>query len=108
VLINNAGARFDTYQESADGIELTFATNYLSHFALAYALARRLSKTRMTSNAADPGGVATRLARNNGLFSWFKHLGYYAMKRQLLPPRRAAETIVYLAASSDVNFATGG
>ena len=34
VLINNAGARFDTYQESLDGFELTFATNHLGHFLL--------------------------------------------------------------------------
>src|SRR5262245_50825182 len=32
VLINNAGARFNTFQKSADGIELTFATNHLGHF----------------------------------------------------------------------------
>ena len=34
VLINNAGLRIDTYQQSADGIELTFATNHLGHFLL--------------------------------------------------------------------------
>lgn len=34
VLINNAGARFDRYQETAEGIELTFATNHLGHFLL--------------------------------------------------------------------------
>lgn len=34
VLLNNAGARFDTYQQSPDGVELTFATNHLGHFLL--------------------------------------------------------------------------
>ncbi len=34
VLINNAGAVFGKRQESADGIELTFQVNYLSHFLL--------------------------------------------------------------------------
>jgi NAD(P)-dependent dehydrogenase (short-subunit alcohol dehydrogenase family) len=34
VLINNAGARFNTFHQSADGIELTFATNHLGHFLL--------------------------------------------------------------------------
>jgi len=34
VLINNAGAKFDGYQASADGIEMTFATNHLGHFLL--------------------------------------------------------------------------
>jgi retinol dehydrogenase 14 len=34
VLVNNAGARYDRYQESRDGFELTFATNHLGHFLL--------------------------------------------------------------------------
>lgn len=34
VLVNNAGARFDAYRISADGFELTFATNHLGHFLL--------------------------------------------------------------------------
>jgi NAD(P)-dependent dehydrogenase (short-subunit alcohol dehydrogenase family) len=42
VLINNAGARFDTYHESLDGIELTFATNHLSHFLLTGLLLEQL------------------------------------------------------------------
>lgn len=33
-LINNAGARFDEYSETTDGIERTFATNHLGHFLL--------------------------------------------------------------------------
>ena len=153
VLINNAGVRFDTFQQSRDGIELTFATNHLGHFLLtnslleallrapnarvitvgssahsgttaaggwclnrenydrkiaygksklaniifAYELARRLSHTAIVSNAVDPGGVATNLGRNNGLLSWSRHLLYYALKREIISPRRAAETLVYLA-----------
>jgi NAD(P)-dependent dehydrogenase (short-subunit alcohol dehydrogenase family) len=34
VLINNAGISVDKRTESADGIEMTFATNYLGHFLL--------------------------------------------------------------------------
>jgi len=34
VLINNAGVSLYKRQESADGIEMTFATNYLGHFLL--------------------------------------------------------------------------
>ena len=41
-LVNNAGARFDGYEESADGIELTFATNHLGHFLLTQLLRDRL------------------------------------------------------------------
>ena len=42
VLINNAGARFDQYYETSDGIELTFATNHLGHFLLTCLLCERL------------------------------------------------------------------
>jgi NAD(P)-dependent dehydrogenase (short-subunit alcohol dehydrogenase family) len=34
VLVNNAGALFTRYRESADGIELTFALNHLAYFLL--------------------------------------------------------------------------
>ena len=163
VLINNAGGRFNTFQQSPDGIELTFATNHLGHFLLtnsfleallrapharvitvgssahggvtaagdwclnrenydrriaygksklaniifAYELARRLSHTEIVSNAVDPGGVATNLGRNNGLLSWSRHLLYYALKRDLISPRRAAETLVYLALDPAVERISG-
>ena len=57
ILINNAGARFNNFQENADGIELTFATNHLGHFLL----------TRMLLNLleASPEGriINVRLKR---------------------------------------------
>lgn len=163
VLINNAGARFNTFQQTSDGTELTFATNYLGHFLLtclllesmlrapqarvitlgsgahadidangpwhldkanydrklAYGksklanisfscqLARRLRSTAVTSNAVDPGGVATRLGRNNGLVSWCRHLAYYALKRQLISARRGAETVVYAAVDPALREVSG-
>ncbi|PYM15464.1 MAG: short-chain dehydrogenase [Verrucomicrobia bacterium] len=153
ILINNAGARFDRYEESVDGIEMTFATNHLSHFLLtcllldrlarapegrvitvgsrshaaasvdsgwrmepgsydrrlAYArsklanilfaceLADRLGQTKVTSNAVDPGMVATRFAKNNGRLS----------RLELVLPRKGAETIVHLAASEEVKGISG-
>lgn len=45
VLINNAGSRFDNQLKSADGIELTFATNYLGHFLLSYYLMNLLRES---------------------------------------------------------------
>lgn len=158
VLINNAGAKFDTFRLGSDDIELTFATNHLSHFLLTillleklqtaeaarvitvssgthhsvtgdferylraenydrkaaygtsklanlvfiYELARRLRGTKITSNALDPGGVATNLGRNNGFMRWMRHIGYYALKRELVSPSKGAETIVYLASSPAV------
>ena len=52
VLVNNAGARFDHYQTSSDGVELTFATNHLGHFLLTALLLDRLM-------AATQGRVIT-------------------------------------------------
>ena len=163
VLINNAGARFDYYQESADGFELTFATNHLGHFLLtallvenlkaapaarivnvsssahasanrpdswlmtpasfdrrqAYArsklanvlhtceLSRRLSGTSVTANTMHPGIVVSGFARNNGIFSWLRHVVSHGLRRELISPRRGADTIVYLATSPDVAQTTG-
>ncbi len=45
IFINNAGARFNEYKKSADGIELTFATNYLGHFLLTNLLLSLLEKS---------------------------------------------------------------
>lgn len=164
VLVNNAGARFDRYEETEDGVERTFATNHLGHFLLtvllldcllaaptgrvvvtgssahagapaggnwclsaegwnrsaayaksklanimfAYELARRTAGTAVTSNAMDPGGVATRFASNNGLKAWLRHLGYYALNGQLIGPRKGADTIVHLATDESLRGCSGG
>ena len=42
VLINNAGALFSSRQVTADGLELTFATNHLAYFVLTHGLRERL------------------------------------------------------------------
>jgi NAD(P)-dependent dehydrogenase (short-subunit alcohol dehydrogenase family) len=163
VLINNAGARFDDYRETSEGIELTFATNHLGHFLLtclvadllvrapqgrvitvssgshfvadgrgdwsiprrnydrrlsyaksklanvmfAYELAERLKDTSVTSNALEPGGVASNFARNNGIVAWLRHLVGHTITRDLVLPRKGAETIVYLATSVEVAGTTG-
>ena len=163
ILINNAGARFDTHEETPEGIERTFATNHLGHFLLtallldhllaapaarvvvtgssahfgasagadwclsskawdrraaysqsklanilfAYELARRTVGTSITSNAMDPGGVASRFASNNGLKAWVRHLAYYALKGQLISPRKGSDTIVYLATDESLQGCRG-
>jgi len=163
VLINNAGAKFDCYQASATGIEMTFATNYLGHFLLtallldslleapcarivtvssdshgyaradlewvqqaegydrsqAYAksklanllfsfeLAERLGQTCISVNALDPGGVATNFGRNNGLVRWLKHIGYHALKGELVSSKRGASTVIFLASDPSIKGVTG-
>ena len=164
ILINNAGARFDAYGETPDGIELTFATNHLGHFLLtcllaerlveavpparvitvsssthvnataegpwsssrqtydrrlayaksklanvmfAYELAERLTNTGVTSNAIDPGIVATNFARNNGVVSWLRHLMAHGLRRELISPRNGARPLVHLAVSNGLAGVTG-
>jgi NAD(P)-dependent dehydrogenase (short-subunit alcohol dehydrogenase family) len=64
VLINNAGAKFDTFNKSADGIELTFATNYLGHFLLTALLLEPLVRAEngkvITLGSGAHGGVSTQ------------------------------------------------
>jgi NAD(P)-dependent dehydrogenase (short-subunit alcohol dehydrogenase family) len=42
LLINNAGAMFERRQITADGLEMTFATNHLAYFVITNALLERL------------------------------------------------------------------
>ncbi|MEI6126694.1 MAG: SDR family oxidoreductase [Pseudomonadota bacterium] len=84
-----------------------YGQSKLANLLFTYELARRLADTNITVNALHPGGVATNLGRNNGLKSWLKHYVYYLMKRQLISPSKAAETILYLALSDEVQGVTG-
>lgn len=43
VLVNNAGALFNSYRESVDGIEMTFALNHLGYFLLTNLLLDRIA-----------------------------------------------------------------
>jgi hypothetical protein len=87
--------------------KLSYGKSKLANILFAYELARRLQSTQVVSNAVDPGGVATNLGRNNGLLSWCRHLMYYALKGQLVGPRRGAETVIHLAISSSLHAVSG-
>ncbi|MBU0703039.1 MAG: SDR family oxidoreductase [Chloroflexi bacterium] len=162
VLVNNAGALFTARQQSADGIEMTFALNHLNYFLLTnllldtlkasaptrivnvgasahqfarqaagfddlqgqrkysgwgaygqsklcnllftYELARRLDGTGVTVNALHPGIVATNFGMSGGgLMPLFNRLMSVAMLR----PEQGAQTVVYLAASPEVEGVSG-
>ncbi len=56
VLINNAGALFNSRQVTGDGLELTFATNHLAYFVLTHGLRPRLiasAPARVVNTASD-------------------------------------------------------
>jgi len=84
-----------------------YANSKLANVLFTYALAERLKGRGIAANAMDPGGVATKFARNNGLRHWLGHRFYYWRKRQLLTPAQGAETVVYLASADEVEGTTG-
>jgi NAD(P)-dependent dehydrogenase (short-subunit alcohol dehydrogenase family) len=68
-------------------------------------LARRLGDTGITANCLHPGFVATRFgSQSGGILS----IVIGAAKNFALTPEQGAETIIYLASSSDVADVTGG
>jgi NAD(P)-dependent dehydrogenase (short-subunit alcohol dehydrogenase family) len=77
VLINNAGAMFGTRQTTADGLELTFATNHIAYFAMTEVLKDRLI-------ASGPSRVVNTSshAHYRGTVDWdnlqYEHGGYKA------------------------------
>lgn len=163
ILVNNAGAKFNSRLVTADGYEMTFALNHLAPFLLTqlvleniraagngriinvssgshvgaemtfsdiqnknhyvgkraygqsklanllftYELARLLRDTDVSVNAMTPGGVITNFSRNNGWISWLKHVSAHILARNLIGPKKAAETILYLATSMEVAGVSG-
>mgnify|MGYP001294675584 CR=1 FL=1 len=92
--------------EGYDG-KRQYADSKLAGVLFAYALADRWRDQGISTNAVDPGPAATDFSRNNGTWSWLKHRFAYLLKGQLRTAAEAAETIVYLAASDEVEGVTG-
>jgi NAD(P)-dependent dehydrogenase (short-subunit alcohol dehydrogenase family) len=87
--------------------KLAYGTSKLANIVFSYELARRLSGTTVTSNAVDPGEVATNLGRNNGVVAWLRHVAYYAWKGQLITACQAAEHIAYVVLAKELAGVTG-
>ena len=69
VLLNNAGAMFPKYQETADGLEMTFALNHISYFLLTHLLLDNLKQTAQRQGEAriiNVSSSAHRGAQFNG------------------------------------------
>ncbi|XP_010538849.1 PREDICTED: short-chain dehydrogenase TIC 32, chloroplastic-like isoform X1 [Tarenaya hassleriana] len=67
LLINNAGKFAHEHAISEDGIEMTFATNYLGHFLLTKLLLQKMIKT------AEESGVQGRIVNvSSGIHGWFE------------------------------------
>ncbi|CAH9092741.1 unnamed protein product [Cuscuta epithymum] len=66
ILINNAGKFTHKHATSEDGIEMTFATNYLGHFLLTKLLLKKMTDT------AKLTGIQGRIVNvSSGIHSWF-------------------------------------
>lgn len=74
-----------------------YAISKLANLLFAFELARRLRGGTVQSLAVDPGVVATRFARNNGLLAWLKHVVAHGRKLELRTPAGGADTLVFLA-----------
>lgn len=83
-----------------------YGRSKLANILFTRELARRLAGSGITANCLHPGFVASRFGDNNGgLF----RLGLGLAKRLVaLSPEQGAETIVYLAASPEVEGISGG
>jgi NAD(P)-dependent dehydrogenase (short-subunit alcohol dehydrogenase family) len=84
-----------------------YAASKLANLFFAYELARRLEGSNATSNAVNPGGVASRFALNNGPVSWLKHIVSHALHRQLRLPDSAGREIADLALSPEWSRTNG-
>ncbi|KAK8957766.1 hypothetical protein KSP39_PZI001452 [Platanthera zijinensis] len=66
LLINNAGKYSHNYALSEDGIEMTFATNYLGHFLLTKLLMETMAETALRT------GIEGRIINvSSGIHTWF-------------------------------------
>jgi NAD(P)-dependent dehydrogenase (short-subunit alcohol dehydrogenase family) len=102
------GLRFDDLQCERSryrGFEV-YCRSKLANILFANELARRLAGTEVTSNSMHPGYVATNFARegDTGMFGW---LSATFGRPFSISPAKGADTIVYLAASPEVDGLTG-
>nr|GLL27543.1 short-chain dehydrogenase TIC 32, chloroplastic-like [Ipomoea trifida] len=66
LLINNAGKFAYKHSVSEDGIEMSFATNYLGHFLLTKLLLGKMTETAKSS------GIQGRIVNvSSGIYNWF-------------------------------------
>ncbi len=81
-----------------------YGRSKLCNILFTYELARRLEGTNITVNALHPGLVQTNIARNNGLLG--RVVNFFIGARGV-DADKGAETLVYLAASPEVEGVTG-
>jgi retinol dehydrogenase 14 len=76
----------------------------LANIMFTYELADRLKGTGITANCLHPGGVGTNFGKNNG---GPMALFFRAFKPFMRSPERGADTLIWLASSSEVEGISG-
>ncbi|PIA48878.1 hypothetical protein AQUCO_01300051v1 [Aquilegia coerulea] len=89
LLINNAGKFPNSYAISEDGVEMTFATNYLGHFLLT-----KLLLNKMIETAKQTGYEGRIVNVSSSIHTWFsgdgiRYLEQINTKRSYYDPTRA-------------------
>ncbi len=103
----SADMDFDNLQFEHGGYSLLKAYNRskLANVLFTNELARRLDAARVTANSLHPGVVATNIWNN---IPWFLQPLILPLRLFMISAERGGDTIVYLAASADVEGKTGG
>src|SRR5215211_2773046 len=83
---------------------LIYGMTKLANIVFTFELAERLEGTGVTANCMHPGGVNTNFGTNNRGFSILLFRGFKPFMRS---PKQGADTLVYLAASPEVEGMTG-
>lgn len=81
-----------------------YGRSKLANVLFTYELSRRLEGVNVTANAVHPGFVATNIGKNNG---WLARLFVDFWHRRALPVDKGADTVIYLAASSEIEGVSG-
>ncbi|MGM0453244.1 MAG: SDR family oxidoreductase [Thermodesulfobacteriota bacterium] len=87
--------------------KLAYQRSKLANLLFTYELAERMQGTGVTVNAMAPGGVMSNFSRNNGWLSWARHVTAHIVAGDLITPAKAAETIVYMATSPELEGVSG-
>ncbi len=100
------GMNFDDLQgEKSFGGWGAYSQSKLANILFTYELAQRLNGTQVTANSLHPGFVNTGFGKNNGgIIGAALNLVTPLMGRT---PEKGAETLIYLAASPEVEGVTG-
>lgn len=98
---------FDDLQFEKGGYRVTraYARSKLANVLFTAELARRLASTGVTANSLHPGAVATNIWSHA---PWYVRPLLPVAKLFMISAEKGADTIVYLAASPEVEGLTGG